>query len=367
MYQITRPLFLICETPLHAGTGDDLGFVDLPIQRERHTDFPKIESSSLKGALREAFEHAYQTFKNVKKDEANTSSENEENETPKKVFATWEANDVKVHRVFGFDDGSMKKTTANRLKKLFKYKDKENDPDEKEKDGHEFAGCLALTDARLLLFPVKSMKGVFVWITCKSVLAKLLHELKIANIDNDLKKALDALVPKLVLGNQQCRPSFVGEVGINDKTIVLEEYAFDVKPDTDDLTYKFAGTLAKHLFAQPEQAYWQTLLKTRLVILSDDDFRDFVKLSTEVVTRTKIDNQTGTVADGALFTEEYLPTESILYSLAMFTDERGKKATLSAQEVQNFVTDTLTEQLNYVFQLGANTTLGKGVLRTHLL
>ncbi|HRI29847.1 MAG TPA: hypothetical protein PK715_17435, partial [Chitinophagales bacterium] len=32
---------LICETPLHAGTGDDLGFVNLPIQRERHTDFPK--------------------------------------------------------------------------------------------------------------------------------------------------------------------------------------------------------------------------------------------------------------------------------------------------------------------------------------
>ncbi|MBK9462153.1 MAG: hypothetical protein IPN94_22720 [Sphingobacteriales bacterium] len=32
-------------------------------------------------------------------------------------------------------------------------------------------------------------------------------------------------------------------------------------------------------------------------------------MSTEVITRTKIDNETGTVEDGALFTEEYLPTE----------------------------------------------------------
>ncbi|HRI28718.1 MAG TPA: type III-B CRISPR module RAMP protein Cmr4 [Chitinophagales bacterium] len=364
MYQITRPLFLICETPLHAGTGDDLGFVDLPIQRERHTDFPKIESSSLKGALREAFEHAYETFKNVRTDEALPE---EEHENKAKAFASWEANDVKVHRVFGFDDGSMKKATANRLKKLFKYKEYKEDGDDKAKDGHEFAGCLALTDARLLLFPVKSMKGVFVWITCKSVLAKLEHELKIANINNELKQTLSALVPKLAIGQQACRASNANEIGINDKTIVLEEYAFEVKTDTEDLAYKFAGALAKMLFTQPEQNYWQLLLKNRLVILSDDDFRDFVKLSTEVVTRTKIDNQTGTVATGALFTEEYLPTESILYSLAMFTDERGKKATLSANEVQEFVTDTLAKQLNHVFQLGANTTLGKGVLRTHLL
>ena len=67
MYKSTNPLFLICETPLHAGSGDDLGIVDLPIQRERHTSFPKIEASSLKGALREAFEGKFDS-KNAKFD-----------------------------------------------------------------------------------------------------------------------------------------------------------------------------------------------------------------------------------------------------------------------------------------------------------
>lgn len=35
MFQTSKPLFFICETPLHAGSGSDLGIVDLPIQREK--------------------------------------------------------------------------------------------------------------------------------------------------------------------------------------------------------------------------------------------------------------------------------------------------------------------------------------------
>ena len=55
MFKQAKPLFLIVETPLHAGSGSDLGIVDLPIQREKHTDYPKIEASGLKGAIRETF------------------------------------------------------------------------------------------------------------------------------------------------------------------------------------------------------------------------------------------------------------------------------------------------------------------------
>ena len=52
MYQTSKVLFLYCESPLHAGAGEG-GVIDLPIQRESRTNLPKIESSSLKGALRE--------------------------------------------------------------------------------------------------------------------------------------------------------------------------------------------------------------------------------------------------------------------------------------------------------------------------
>ncbi len=43
MWKEAKPMFIIAETPIHPGSGSELGIVDLPIQRERHTNFPKIE------------------------------------------------------------------------------------------------------------------------------------------------------------------------------------------------------------------------------------------------------------------------------------------------------------------------------------
>lgn len=43
MFLKFQPFFIIAETPVHAGSGSELGIVDLPIQRERPTAFPKIE------------------------------------------------------------------------------------------------------------------------------------------------------------------------------------------------------------------------------------------------------------------------------------------------------------------------------------
>ena len=46
-------LFLWTETPLHAGAGSTLTAIDLPIQREIHTQHPVVWASGVKGALRE--------------------------------------------------------------------------------------------------------------------------------------------------------------------------------------------------------------------------------------------------------------------------------------------------------------------------
>ena len=47
-------LFIHTLTRLHPGSGTALGVVDLPVQRERHTQWPLIPGSSLKGILRDA-------------------------------------------------------------------------------------------------------------------------------------------------------------------------------------------------------------------------------------------------------------------------------------------------------------------------
>lgn len=306
---------MLCETPLHAGSGDDLGIVDLPIQRERHTQFPKIEASSLKGALREAFE-------------TSNGNENDSN------FQ------VNIHRTFGYDEKAKFAPAAKTLV---------------GSNNTQYSGCLAFTDARLLLFPVKSMKGVFVWLTCKQVLNKFASDMGIANTP---VTGLDAIITLDVADGNALTSSASPLV---KDAVVLEEYAFDAKQDA--AVTAFANTLSGLVFGDTDLAYWKSLLQKNLVVLSDNDFRDFTLMSTEVITRTKIDNETGTVEDGALFTEEYLPTDSVLYSLVFASDEYGKKREIqNARWVMDFFDSTITSLK--LFQLGGNATLGKGILRT---
>ena len=95
--------------------------------------------------------------------------------------------------------------------------------------------------------------------------------------------------------------------------------------------------------------------------------RTLINLSTEVITRTKIDNETGTVEGGALFTEEYLPAESIMYSLLLATDEfTNKLGKMEAQDVVNFFNEKIAQREGIV-QIGGDATLGKGITRIAVL
>ena len=49
----TKLLYLFTRTPLHVGAGSSVGAVDQPVMRERHTGFPIIPGSSIKGVLRD--------------------------------------------------------------------------------------------------------------------------------------------------------------------------------------------------------------------------------------------------------------------------------------------------------------------------
>lgn len=328
MYRSAHPLFLTCETPLHAGSGSDLGIIDLPIQRERHTGFPKMEGSGLKGSIREAIE------RNIKPD-------------PKQewTFKDYNENEVKIHRVFGYDEGSLKSTEKENLKKHFKNGNNVET---------NFAGSISFSDARLLLFPVKSMKGVFAWITCPKVLQQFIKDMELVGIGS-------LPIPNAASVVSQNNKITI-QAGVQLK-VLLEEYAFDVQTDSE--VDKLGNWLSNNLFQESDQ-YWKDKIKTDIVVLPNDEFKDFVNLSTEVITRTKIDNAKGTVANGQLFTEEYLPAESIMYSLVLAAPEFTTNSDRMTDEaVINFV----KEQLDSVkiIQAGANATLGKGLLKVKLL
>jgi CRISPR-associated protein Cmr4 len=339
MYRKAHPLFMICHTPTHVGTGSDLGIVDLPIQRERHTKFPKFEGSSIKGALREAFER--------KLDSKNTR------------YNSIDAPETMIHRLFGYDDHGLADDQKKQLKKLFRNK--------KDEEQTSFAGALGFSDARLLLFPVKSMKGVFAWVTCLRALKQFEKDMQLSNSGFQVKE----LNEEYLNPNETYLFSSNSSLPVKEK-VILEEFTFKVANELNGTVQviekegaspvDFPDWLAQYLFDN-DGSYWCDKLKTDIVVLPDDDFTDFVNQSTEIITRTKIDNNTGTVAKGALFTEEYLPSDSVMYTLALTADEFKENDPIKQNDVYTFFGENLPE----VIQIGGNATLGKGIVRTKLL
>ena len=120
--------------------------------------------------------------------------------------------------------------------------------------------------------------------------------------------------------------------------------------------------------------YWREKVQNSLVVLSNEDFRDFVTLSTEVIARIKINQDTGTVQKRALWYEEYLPSDSILYSLALttpiFEEDNNKKGIFKSKhknkEESERVMKFFEDGLPSIIQVGGNATIGKGIVRTKL-
>lgn len=106
-------IFVHALTPLHPGTGQGIGVIDLPVSREVATGIPYLPGSSFKGVLRD---HC--------------------------------------------DD----KTTR---KNLF-------GPD--TDNASEHAGAVQFSDQRLLLMPVRSLAGTFAWVTSPFILRRFARE-----------------------------------------------------------------------------------------------------------------------------------------------------------------------------------------------
>lgn len=110
-----KTLYLFTRTPLHVGAGNSVGAIDQPIQRERHTGFPIIPGSSLKG-----------------------------------VFSSFHFDgkgnrDEKARRIFGNDS----------------------------KSEEALPGGVSISEAQILAFPVRSARGSFAFVTCPLALERL--------------------------------------------------------------------------------------------------------------------------------------------------------------------------------------------------
>ncbi len=296
MFEASAMLFISVETPLHAGTGRGLGAVDLPIQRERVTDYPTVQASSLKGTL----------------------------------------------RAVTAPNGRVAGLTAEEHRAIF-------GPETGNASDH--AGALSVSDARLLLFPVRSLAGVFAWTTSVDALARFRRAAALAG---------------LTLGWPEPPLPSMGAALVADDTlvaggsVVLEEFSYT--PDKSHAeTIRSIGTwLADNALPETaEYSYWREALPRKLCILPEDDFRDFVLHGTEVQTHVRLEPDTKTVAGGALWTSESLPVDTLLYAPLLATRSRAQNGvSLDALTVLKRLIDLELQRL----QLGGDETTGQGIV-----
>lgn len=304
MFEATSMLFIYVETPLHAGTGRGLGAVDLPIQRERTTQYPIVQASSIKGRLRA--------------------------EAESKIGQGLTADEVKA--IFG------PKTGPGR-----------------EDNPSDHAGALSTGDARILLFPVRSLAGVFAWVTSVDALARFQREAAMVGLSLSWK---DLPTP----GKEDAWVN--GDKLKAGESVVLEEFSFTPKPDHSAMIKAIGEWLAAHaLLPGDEYKYWRDAFPQKLCILPEDAFRDFVRYGTEVQTHVHLDPDTKTVKRGALWTSESLPVDALLYAPLMATKSRMNGNELSAEEILQKISGlNLTRA-----QLGGDETTGQGMVALRIV
>lgn len=298
----SRLTFVYALSPLHAGTGQGAGVIDLPIAREKATGIPYLPGSSLKGALRTRCVRMY----------------------------------------------------PERYKQIF-------GPDEPDSEDNA-ASMVLFSDQRLLLLPVRSLTGTFAWVTSPYILRRLKRDMADVGIDDqdftvpDLSLAEDDKTPSCYITEH----SAFDRQNTGSKKVYLED--LDLPYKVNPTVSQWAEQIGKWVFANKNDLDWQESLKKHLCIVPDEVFSFLFTTATEIIARIRLEKDTKIVEQGGLWYEEALPTETILSGIALVTPRNNKDNGMEQLEPSEAlkVIESLTEK---TLQLGGKATVGRGLCR----
>lgn len=279
-----KHLYLFTRTPMHVGAGTGLGAIDQPVVRERHTGFPVIPGSALKGCWADQYLQEPATG----------------------------------HRT---DQGRV----------IFGHENPESDDASR--------GGVSFGEGRLLAFPVRSLKGCFAWVTSPLILQRWIR-------DTGGTVALPQAIPQGM--DLHGHAGALAIVANRKSKVVLEDYAFDVKGG-----FEGAAALAQLMGSeQTGDNLWASLSPQHLCLISDDMMGYFARNACEIADHVKIEDDTGTASDGALFNQENVPAETLFYSV-LTELKTGALANLALPNPP-------------VFQIGGSATTGQGLCSARL-
>ena len=292
---------------LHCGTGQSVGVVDLPIARARATNLPIVPGSSLRGVLRQ---HV-------------TSS-----------------NKAMARTLFG--------------------------PETITGDQDVFAGALAVGDAHLLALPVRCLAGIVSYVTSPFILRRYARDLARAGIP------APAALPREPAGNEAVvAPESVnlvdgkgrtapGDRPGSHRTLVLEDLDLTAREDASLEGWATHVAQAVHPGDAESQTESRNDVIRRFALLPDAIMDFLAETATEIRARIAIDPKKGTVKEGALWYEENLPAEAVLWGVYALSDSSNPAEDPRRSE------EALTDEMpasGTLLQLGGKAGVGRGLVR----
>ncbi len=314
MFEATQLVFYYAVSPVHMGAGSAIGAIDSPIQREVHTGHPMFAGSGLKGALRHHFNRAW----------------------PRAEGDDRKPNSL-INRIFGPD------TSAS-----------------------DFAGALSLSDAQLVLLPVRSLKGGFAYVTSPLALARLRRLATQAGLSPDWS------VPSVAENMAATATDALLQAKGSAQQLVLEAFEF-IKVDSVGVD-TMAEWIARYALPGAPNSFFANKLKSDLVVLNDTDFSHFARHAMVVEPHVRINDESGTADDGGLFYVENLPPETLMVGLAQASIERFKKDSRNGDSAPLFQAGEVLKQVfaggngntpgigGKLLQIGGDATTGRGLV-----
>ncbi len=181
-----------------------------------------------------------------------------------------------------------------------------------------------MSDARLLLLPVRCLTSHFKWITCPYIIERYMRDRQRGELSVD--KVITDVIEHQYLGKR-------------NETLFLEEREFTHQGDLPTNLIEIIKPLIKHESVKNR-------LPDQLVVINDANFSWFARYGLAINARNVLDENNKTSKN--LWYEETIPPESLFYCLLL---ERNDNALSKIHEIF---------KNNPYLQAGGNETVGQG-------
>ena len=232
-------------------------------------------------------------------------------------------------------DGASKEVDAATIKTAFGPGWDDNASDN--------AGALLFTDAHILCLPVRSLVGTFAWVSCPLALHRWRRDVTSAGLQAAPALGFTVKTDEIVVGD--------GDSAILDgDRVYLED--LDLTAATDAMVGTVGGEIARAAFEGDQE--WQQFFVQRFGIVTDDLFTFLTETATDVRARVRLDENTKTTVQGALWYEEAVPAETIFSAPVLLAERWADKA--------DSLFAVLEPSRQGFVQIGGGASVGRGVV-----